>query len=782
MGRRPQVPLENGRSGVCGETRRMNPCVLRGGFGHASGLMGSTQTPPQPQLDRGTTAKRGWSITQKLVALIVLTSGAIIALLTSYFLSQQIAASHSALERKAASYGHLVSKQVASAIAFDDQETAREVFDSVAQDQDVESLVLMTATGATLYVHGAPGAWIAAAKGGVIAQHVLQVGDRTAVVAPVLSAEGPRGTLVIELSNGATVENNRRLMRTALSVASLSLLFGALLAYAIARSFGRRLAQISRVASAVTAGELAQQPVEIAGSDEIALLGRAFNAMLQHIQGLVQQIRTNAEDEQIRLESVVSARTQELHQRNADMRLVLDNVDQGFLGVDLRGDLSPERSAIVSHWLGEARAGETLFSWVERSFAGKGDVFRVAWDGLVEEWMPLEMRIDQLPRELQTPDRCFAFAYKPVFEGEKLDKLLVVITDTTALLAKRRAEEEEQELAQVVRKLLQDRNGFRDFVAEADELISAIEVSNDWQRLRHLHTLKGNAAIFGFTSLSRLCHEIEDAVQERVSSMTADELQKLRNTWTRLKDKVSVLTESRSNALEISHADFDQLLARIDAHAPPAELRALIAKWRLTAVESRLARLADYARALAERLGKSPIDVRIEANGVRLDPQAWTHIWQSLVHVVRNAIDHGLETSDERIEKHKPNFGSLVLRTRLDGKLFKIDVEDDGRGIDWEQVARVAKKRGLPHQTPDQLNDALWADGLSTREQATDTSGRGVGLSAVKQVCLETGGLIRIQSEAGRGSCFSFEWMLDATGRPQRQVVEESNSRYVQAG
>jgi two-component system chemotaxis sensor kinase CheA len=739
--------------------------------------MTAPDNQPKPKPPR-----RGLSITQKLIALIVSTSGAIIVLLTSYFLNQQIHASRAALERKAATYGRLVSKEVASAVAFDDQETAREVFDSMAQDSDIESLLLLTQSGTPLYAHGAPGAWVSAAKSGVVEQRVLDLGDRVGVVAPVVSAEGPRGTLVIELSTRELVANNQRLMRTALLVAVASLVFGALLAFLIARSFGQRIEQIGSVASAVTAGDLAHAPVKVSGSDEIALLGHGFNAMLGHIQTLVQQIRTSAEEQQARLESLVRVRTEELNLRNADMRLVLDNVDQGFVGVDLHGKLSPEHSAILARWLGKPLADDTLYAWIERTFAGKGDVFRVAWESLGEEWMPLEMRVDQLPHEVHTRERCYTFAYTPVFEGETLSKLLMVMTDTTALVERRRAEEEEHELAQVVRKLLEDSSGFRDFLAEADELVAAIASNQDaWQRMRLLHTLKGNSAIFGFASLSRLCHEIENAVHERGGGVSAEELESLGRAWTRLKGKVASLTEGRRAALEVSQRDYDQLLAQVDAHAPPSVLRSSLETWKLEPVDARLARLGEYARGLAQRLEKDPIEIKLEPNDVRLDPQAWTPVWQALVHVIRNAIDHGLETRDERVAKGKSELGVLTLRTRLAGSRLKLEIEDAGRGIDWEHVARVAKRRGLPHQTPDQLREALLADGLSTREHATDTSGRGVGLSAVKQVCLETGGQLVISSEPERGTRFSFEWAIDSAGRPAGQAKSSPANDVVMA-
>src|SRR5262245_25293496 len=105
--------------------------------------MPSDQSPKSKQ-------SRGLSIGQKLIALIASTCGLIVLLLTGYFYQQQVEGSYSALNRKAATYGRLVAKEVASAVAFDDKETAREVFDSTAQDQDVESMLLLTESGSTL--------------------------------------------------------------------------------------------------------------------------------------------------------------------------------------------------------------------------------------------------------------------------------------------------------------------------------------------------------------------------------------------------------------------------------------------------------------------------------------------------------------------------------------------------------------------------------------------------------------------------------------------------------
>jgi two-component system chemotaxis sensor kinase CheA len=710
------------------------------------------------------------SITYKLLALMGFTTGAVVLFLVIHFPAQQIAASHADLQRKAATYGVLVSREVAPAIAFDDRETAREVFEAVAQDDDVESLELLTSKGTVLHAHGVPGAWAEQAKRGVESQVIVEPKGRIGVVAPVVSAEGPRGTLVIELSTRNLEATKARVTRTAAGVGAAALVLSLLLAYAIARSLGRRIAHVAAAASAVAGGDLERPLVDARGHDEITALALAFNAMLSQIRGLFAQIKSSAEQEQARLGALVRERTHELDTRNQAMRLVLDNVDQGFVGVSLEGELSPERSAILDRWLGSPKPNDTLFSYIDASFPGKGDYFRVAWDALREDWMPLQMQLDQLPREMTHDQLHLGFGYQPIFDDDgKLSRVLVIVTDMSPIMEKRRAEEEERELVNVVRKLLADQAGFEEYFREASELVRAIQKrSGDHAgTLRALHTLKGNSAIFGVESVVSLSHELEGRMQASGAELSVTDVDRLTATWARVRDRVSVLLNSRdAETIQIRRVDLQRAVANVNSGWAPAQISAVLRSWELESVEPRLRRVAEYGRALATRLEKTPIEIRVEPNDVRLDGEEWSEFWHALVHVIRNAIDHGLESASERVAAGKPELAVVALRTRVENGRLTVEVEDQGRGIDWARVAEVAKKRGLPGATHEQLVEALFADGLSTRDQATDTSGRGVGLSAVRAACQRTGGEIRISTKLGRGTLFIFEWQIDANGRP----------------
>jgi two-component system chemotaxis sensor kinase CheA len=102
----------------------------------------------------------------------------------------------------------------------------------------------------------------------------------------------------------------------------------------------------------------------------------------------------------------------------------------------------------------------------------------------------------------------------------------------------------------------------------------------------------------------------------------------------------------------------------------------------------------------------------------------------------------------------------LDLRMRHAEEQFVIEIEDDGRGIDWNGVRSAASARGLPHETQDELQSALFAPGITTRADVTTTSGRGIGLSAIHAEVLSLGGSVTVRSQPQRGTCWTFSLPL----------------------
>jgi two-component system chemotaxis sensor kinase CheA len=132
-----------------------------------------------------------------------------------------------------------------------------------------------------------------------------------------------------------------------------------------------------------------------------------------------------------------------------------------------------------------------------------------------------------------------------------------------------------------------------------------------------------------------------------------------------------------------------------------------------------------------------------------------------LVHLIRNAIDHGFESVAERTERGKPALNKLRLETRLEREQVVFEISDDGRGIDWERVRAICKERGLPNMTRSELLDMLASPGFTTRSVVSDTSGRGIGLSAVATEIRRLGGTLDVESDFGRGC----KWLIRVPAR-----------------
>jgi two-component system chemotaxis sensor kinase CheA len=162
-------------------------------------------------------------------------------------------------------------------------------------------------------------------------------------------------------------------------------------------------------------------------------------------------------------------------------------------------------------------------------------------------------------------------------------------------------------------------------------------------------------------------------------------------------------------------------------------------------------------REMAGHLGKS-IDFSVEGEDVEADKSVVEGLFEPLLHVLRNAVDHGVEPEHLRLEAGKPAKARIVLKARRDGDRVVVEVEDDGRGIDPAVIRVVARERGVASRGElDRMSDAeaidlIFAPGFSTASEVTDLSGRGVGMDAVRTAVERLGGQTSIRSRQGVGT------------------------------
>ena len=196
-----------------------------------------------------------------------------------------------------------------------------------------------------------------------------------------------------------------------------------------------------------------------------------------------------------------------------------------------------------------------------------------------------------------------------------------------------------------------------------------------------------------------------------------------------------------------------------------SELQMQVLKMRMIPVEKVFKKFPRIVRNLARDLGKE-VDLVVLGEETELDRSVVDEIGDPLIHLIRNAMDHGLETPDERLAAGKSRKGTLILSAAHEGNQIVISIKDDGKGIDAEKIARKAREKGLI--TDEQLAamgqremlDLIFLPGFSTKEKATDLSGRGVGMDVVRTNIKKLNGIIDIKSDLGQGSEFILKLPL----------------------
>jgi two-component system chemotaxis sensor kinase CheA len=187
------------------------------------------------------------------------------------------------------------------------------------------------------------------------------------------------------------------------------------------------------------------------------------------------------------------------------------------------------------------------------------------------------------------------------------------------------------------------------------------------------------------------------------------------------------------------------------------ELQESVMRVRMVPISFVFSRFPRMVRDLSQRLGKQ-VELRMTGGDTELDKTVLEKIGDPLVHLVRNSIDHGIELPQQRLASGKDARGTVHLHAYHRGSSITVEVSDDGGGIKRERILAKARERGLVGADEELSDEAVYnlifMAGFSTHDQATDISGRGVGMDVVKRNVDELGGSIELRSEAGKGSRF----------------------------
>ncbi|MFS2224819.1 chemotaxis protein CheA [Pantoea sp. B65] len=214
----------------------------------------------------------------------------------------------------------------------------------------------------------------------------------------------------------------------------------------------------------------------------------------------------------------------------------------------------------------------------------------------------------------------------------------------------------------------------------------------------------------------------------------------------------SMLAQRSSELDPVNHGELLNSMGQLERNA--RDLQESVMSIRMMPMEYVFSRFPRLVRDLASKLGKE-VELTLQGSSTELDKSLIERIIDPLTHLVRNSLDHGIESPDKRMAAGKTAVGNLILSAEHQGGNICIEVTDDGAGLNRERILAKAHSSGM--QVSDTMSDEevgmlIFAPGFSTAEQVTDVSGRGVGMDVVKRNIQEMGGHVEISSRQGKGT------------------------------
>lgn len=516
-----------------------------------------------------------------------------------------------------------------------------------------------------------------------------------------------------------------------------------------------------------------QVPVE--RMDEIGHSIVAFNAMIAKIQESSAQLK----------------------QKTTDIQTMLQNMPQGILTIVEENKIHPEYSAYLGTiFETQDIAGRDLMDLVFSNTNLGSDVLSqieaVGGACIGEDMMNFEFNEHLMVGEIEKTMsdgrvKILDLNWSAITdEADTIVRLMLCVRDVTELrqLAAE-AHEQKRELEIIGEILAVTQEKFHEFISssikfvdENEQLIrdnpehSAVAINH---MFRNMHTIKGNARTYGLNHLTNMVHEAEqyyDELRRKFPDVAWDQgamqdgLQLVRNLLEHYA-KVNEVSLGRKGPgrragvehyLMVDKTKIQETLHRLET-VNTGNIHELIAvrdgvrkTLRLLGTERIIEMLEGVfgsLPSLAKELHKLPPIVDIQDNGYVLHNQASSLIKNVFMHLARNAIDHGIESPDERVAIGKSAAGNMQLKLTVEDGMLQIRLSDDGRGLALAKIREIAQSKGLisagEELSDEEVAKQIFRPGFSTAAQVTEVSGRGVGMDAVQDLIKRENGTIEIR-------------------------------------
>lgn len=531
-----------------------------------------------------------------------------------------------------------------------------------------------------------------------------------------------------------------------------------------------------------------EESISYSGNDEVAVLRRSFEVMRLSLKDMIEN-----------LDNKVNQRTFELNETKKEVSDILDSVKEGIFTFSEDMVVYNEHSIIAEQHYNQAefkgievkellKMDESNYlgfkSWVGMCF-GNRSVLK-CWDKY-QRLCPIQ----ELKLSIEGQEQIIGINFQPIIESGKLIRIMVLSRDITAhrdaenaLLESHR--EQHLIVERVTGLVTNDVEDLRDVFEASKRLLAVVELIHTTVDLksqgsflfREVHTLKGHWGTLGFDEISRC---LGDA--EHLLSQLRDNVYVEFDAWCRcfeivcsefiglseLKNKI--YGQDQSQMISIDKDRYQKLIHEVRSKKVLSQAMILKSLHELNAlpIKTYLKKYQKYIERSQSGLDKEIAILDIKNNDALVQREVFLNLDDVILHLIRNAVDHGIENTKTRQNLGKGP-GHISIAYQLKNNYHNIIVSDDGAGVDPECVSKKALQLGLVDQETltglslQQRKELIFKAGFSKKNEVSMLSGRGVGMDVVKNRLEELDGFVELKSELGRGTEFILRYPVQPLG------------------
>lgn len=527
----------------------------------------------------------------------------------------------------------------------------------------------------------------------------------------------------IDMPREVYAQGNSTIFSFLMGTIIVGCIFGAMIISILEFQVLKRISRLSKeILNIDNSGSLSLR-VTATGHDEISHLGNSMNNMLTSIENSKNQIS-----------------------------LLLNNAAQGFMSFDSNGVIAQERSKAVDAIFGMDPSGFHISELLN----GERTVWNEYVNYIFEETIDFDSLMEICPHEIHLSEKIVEIEYRPVRDqDQKIARVMLVATDVTILRQLQKEAEFDRKKNLALITILSAKKDFLEVVDLIGELKNLHTKPVEFKRV--LHTIKGGLAFLECRNMAELCHnwETEFTNKENTPELFAKAAENISfelNAFMEANNKVLSLSKKKEKTIEVEFGSLLQLVQSARAIQAPANFVKDLEKLTEVSTPDAFQWLSSVWEKTAQKLGKEVEPIAWSDDSVSICPDLYMNLFKSLVHVVRNAADHGIELPDEREMLGKERSGRMTGSLTYKNDFYTLILEDNGAGADLEKVVNKARNNGLdiPDGEEEQIQ-LLFAEGMSTKAEVTEFSGRGVGLDAVRSEARRLNGDARIENKIGEG-------------------------------